>query len=60
MDQQAKPTDTQHHDSPDPSEAADATRICWTQLLRETDSADEQQRPLQRSPSTFSIEKLFS
>lgn len=65
MDQPHQHTETQLPDSLPPSdsdsEAADPTRICWTQWLRANpQDVDAQLPPLQQSPNTFPIEKLFS
>ena len=64
MDQQPKPTETQPPDSLSPSQTesrpVDLTRICWTQLLRETESTDKPPLLLPISPDDFSDDKLFS
>ncbi len=63
MNQQPKPTDTQPPSSLPPlvdDLPADPTMICWTQLLRETESEPGPPLPLPPLPDDFSIEKLFS
>ena len=54
-----QPLNAPSHKSDDMT--ADPTRICWTQLLRKNppDSAVPLP-PLQRSPSAFPVDKLFS
>jgi len=64
VDQLSKPTDAPLQ-SPEPQSAPEAEpevegMLCWTQLLRETETSEAGPRlPLPRLPNDFPIEKLF-